>query len=258
MAMQNRIGAINSVAVNLDNVRKRISDIESRFGIGGDFQTTLENEIARQDQRVQSLAPVDRIGQSSMMNTPKINSVDSKIPALGDVPNFNDRAVKDPNVAIAPNPIDDSSDKIPDRDDKKFMENFDPSIPGIIPSAAESTENMLESTALKYGVNPKLVKAIAITESNLNQDAISRTGAIGVMQLMPETAASLGVDPYDREQNIEGGTRYIRQMLDKFGGNVVKAIAAYNAGPEAVKKYGGIPPYSETQNYVGRVLNIAR
>ena len=78
------------------------------------------------------------------------------------------------------------------------------------------------------------------------------------MQLMRETAAGLGVNPYDKQQNIEGGVKYIRQMMDTFGGDVQKAIAAYNAGPQAVKDYNGVPPYRETQNYVNKVLDIYR
>ncbi|MBR1858815.1 MAG: lytic transglycosylase domain-containing protein [Selenomonadaceae bacterium] len=119
-----------------------------------------------------------------------------------------------------------------------------------------STEEMLEAAAAKYNVDPKLVRAVAIAESDLNQSAISSKGAIGVMQLMPETARSLGVDPYDVQQNIDGGTRYLKQLLDSFNGDVQKAIAAYNAGSGAVRRYGGIPPYAETQRYVGRVMNL--
>lgn len=123
-------------------------------------------------------------------------------------------------------------------------------------AAPTTTEGMIEAAARRYGVESELVKAIATAESNLDQTARSYVGAIGVMQLMPETAESLGVDPYDEKQNIEGGAHYIRQMLDKFNGNVKHAIAAYNAGPGAVQRYGGIPPYSETQNYVGRVMDF--
>ncbi len=122
--------------------------------------------------------------------------------------------------------------------------------------APSTTEEMLEAAADKYNVDPNLVKAIATAESDWDQNAVSNVGAIGVMQLMPETAAGLGVDPYDERENIEGGAKYIRQMLDTFDGNVRKAVAAYNAGPGAVKRYGGVPPYSETQNYVGRVLDL--
>jgi soluble lytic murein transglycosylase-like protein len=99
---------------------------------------------------------------------------------------------------------------------------------------------------------------VAEVESNGDQDAVSSVGAIGVMQLMPDTAASLGVDPYNKQQNIEGGAKYLRQMLDTFGGDLKKAVAAYNAGPGAVKDYGGVPPYKETQNYVSKVLDIYR
>lgn len=119
-----------------------------------------------------------------------------------------------------------------------------------------TTEEMLEFAAAKYNVDPNLVKAIATAESNWDQSAVSAVGAVGVMQLMPETAAGLGVNPYDERQNIEGGAKYIRQMLDTFGGNVRNAVAAYNAGPGAVQRYGGVPPYSETQSYVGRVLDL--
>ncbi|MBR4903960.1 MAG: lytic transglycosylase domain-containing protein [Selenomonadaceae bacterium] len=121
-----------------------------------------------------------------------------------------------------------------------------------------SVEDLITRTATEYGVDPQLVKAIAIAESDMNQDEISSVGAIGVMQLMPETAEGLGVNPYDTNENIAGGTKYIKQMLDTFDGNVPLAVAAYNAGPGAVKRYGGIPPYSETKNYVGRVMDMYR
>lgn len=117
---------------------------------------------------------------------------------------------------------------------------------------------MVKAASDKYQLDPKLVSAVAEVESGGNQEAMSPAGAIGVMQLMPDTAASLGVNPYDKQQNIEGGAKYLRQMLDDFGGDVKKAIAAYNAGPNAVKKYGGVPPYPETQDYVDKVLDIYR
>ncbi len=116
----------------------------------------------------------------------------------------------------------------------------------------------IAEAAGKYGVDPKLVSAVAEVESGFSQDAISATGAVGVMQLMPETAESLGVNPYDAAQNIDGGAHYLKKMLDTFDGDLRKAVAAYNAGPEAVREYGGVPPYSETQNYVSSVLDIYR
>jgi soluble lytic murein transglycosylase-like protein len=109
-----------------------------------------------------------------------------------------------------------------------------------------------------YGIPEDLLKAVARAESGFDPNAVSRCGAVGVMQLMPGTARALGVsNSYDPEQNIMGGAKYLRQMLDEFGGDVELALAAYNAGPGAVRKYGGVPPYAETQNYVRVVSKYA-
>ena len=122
--------------------------------------------------------------------------------------------------------------------------------------ASNETARFIQEAAAKYGLDSRLVAAVAEAESSGNQSEISEAGAVGVMQLMPDTAASLGVNPYDEKQNIEGGAHYLKQMLDTFGGDMKKAMAAYNAGPQAVKDYGGVPPYAETQNYVNKVLDL--
>ena len=110
--------------------------------------------------------------------------------------------------------------------------------------------------ARNYNVPPALVKAVVMAESGMNADALSKAGAQGLMQLMPATARGLKVaDPWDPQQNIDGGTRYLRQNLDRFGETRL-ALAAYNAGPGNVRKYGGIPPFKETQVYVERVLDL--
>ncbi len=115
----------------------------------------------------------------------------------------------------------------------------------------ESMDAIFEEAAARYDVSVDLLKAVAKAESGFNPNAVSKAGAIGVMQLMPATARSLGVaDPYDARQNIMGGAKYLKENLDRFNGDVSLALAAYNAGPNAVQKYGGVPPYSETQNYV--------
>ena len=109
--------------------------------------------------------------------------------------------------------------------------------------------------AARYGVDSNLVDAVAWQESRYNPRARSSAGAIGVMQLMPGTARQLGVrNPHDVQQNVTGGTAYLREQLERFGNNVPLALAAYNAGPGAVLKYGGIPPYRETQNYVRQII----
>lgn len=128
-----------------------------------------------------------------------------------------------------------------------------------IPAQKTSTKsqvlNVVNQISKKYDVDEKLVQALIKQESGFNPKAKSKSGAMGLMQLMPSTAKNLGVqDPYNMVQNVEGGVKYLKSMLNKYNGNVILALAAYNAGPNAVDKYSGVPPYKETQNYVKNIL----
>ena len=129
--------------------------------------------------------------------------------------------------------------------------------PSVSGRKAEHLYHMfIIQTASHYQIDPALIKAIIMAESGYNTRAISKRGAKGLMQLMPVTAQSLGVeDIFNPHQNITGGVQYFKQMVNRFNGDVKLALAAYNAGPSAVEKHNGIPPYRETQRYVEKVMN---
>lgn len=249
----NPIENIGGMSNRIIQIQQRISTIQSQFAdtenklsvdsINADFQSKLDKEIERQE-RVQAemqTAAKNKIEKNLPVNENEIINAAKVAAALGS------GNVATPDIlapTIRRNAKDDFTPTPNDKDDKD--RNFDQA----------STEDMILTAARRNGVSPDLVRAVAIAESDMNQNEISDAGAIGVMQLMPETAAALGVNPYDEKQNIEGGAIYLRQMLDKFNGNVSHALAAYNAGPGAVQRYGGVPPYRETQNYVGRIMDI--
>jgi len=123
-----------------------------------------------------------------------------------------------------------------------------------VPAAPSDFDALIVAAAQRHGVDTALIRAVIAVESGYRPGAVSSAGAKGLMQLMDATAQGLGVtDPFDPAQNIDGGTRYLRMMLDRFG-EISLALAAYNAGPGAVERFGGIPPYAETQRYVPAVL----
>ena len=278
-------------AINPVKPTQAVDDVQK---VPGATQSVNENDAANSAKVAQALREVEKVETTAPADNKKSESAQSTLPGEEVLPNkINQPQASPPKIERVDVP--DTELKIPSREEKVFEDNYsgknaeviptedlimqtaneygvDPQIvkgivefinqrqhaPAPIESEITSVEDLIAQKAFEYGVDPQLVRAIAIAESDMNQDEISPVGAIGVMQLMPETAAGLGVDPYDTDENIEGGTKYLKQMLDTFDGNIPLAVAAYNAGPGAVKRYGGIPPYSETQNYVGRVMDMYR
>ena len=144
----------------------------------------------------------------------------------------------------------------PDTDFQKILNSTIENKKNPTSVSRSEIDNLISKYADKNGLDEDFVKAVINQESGFNPNATSHCGAMGLMQLMPSTAQGLGVkNAYDAEQNIEGGTKYLKGLMDRFGNDKQLALAAYNAGPNAVKKYGGIPPYQETQNYVKKVLS---
>ena len=130
-----------------------------------------------------------------------------------------------------------------------------PRVGGTVTARARAFRPDVDLAGQRYEVSPALIDAIAHVESRYNPTAVSRAKAAGIMQLMPGTARALGVNPRDPAANIRGGTAYLRQLLDRFDGDVVRTIAAYNAGPGAVVRAGGVPRYPETVAYVASVMD---
>lgn len=129
-------------------------------------------------------------------------------------------------------------------------------VPATLEERLAMWENPIQQLSEKYQVDPDLVRAVMRCESGGNPNAVSSAGAIGLMQLMPATAKGLGVDPNDPLRNLEGGIKYLAQLADKYDGDYVRTLAAYNAGSGRVDSYGGVPPFPETQRYVKNVLAL--
>ncbi|KAF0183655.1 MAG: lytic transglycosylase [Nitrospirae bacterium] len=164
---------------------------------------------------------------------------------------------------IQPEPEKNSADKKPAQPSGKTTESTEPKAATqkdslkreSVSTRKNAYANIVEEKAKKHDVDPKLVKSVIRAESNWNSSAVSPKGAMGLMQLMPQTAHLMGVgNAFDPEENIEGGVKYLRYLLGRFNGNLTLALAAYNAGPKAVERKGGVPGIPETVNYVQKIM----
>jgi len=157
--------------------------------------------------------------------------------------------------------VDNTQLKVP-VDTQKTNVTYKPETPGratgLFSHLQKDIQELINWAAQKVGLDSKLLSAVVRIESGGNQAAVSPKGAVGVMQLMPETARGLGVNPYNLQENVLGGAVYLKQQLDKYQGDIPKALAAYNAGPGAVDKYNGVPPYRETITFISRVMSMFR
>ncbi len=154
------------------------------------------------------------------------------------------------------NSKDSSFVDVPTSDIVNFEKDLTPA-PAIAPIAANSQPlpDLVNDISGRHHLDPDLINSVIHAESNFNPHAVSRKGAQGLMQLMPQTASQLGVqNSFDASANVEGGTRYLRELLERYNFDLVKALAAYNAGPQRVEQYRGVPPYYETHAYVARII----
>ena len=196
----------------------------------------LQNDFTLEFSRREVAGPVTRLwlcGEDGFVEIPttEIQRIDQKEPA-------------------PPKPSTEAAPPKPSRESAEATQTVSELSPGA------SIQALIAGAASRHGIDPDFVASVVKVESGFNPSAISPKGARGLMQLMPQTAASFGVEnAFDPAANIEAGTRYLRQLLELYDGDAVKALAAYNAGPQRVLQYGGLPPYSETRAYVSRVIH---
>ena len=231
---------------------KRVGLVNMSVGISSSLNTILArmNSIENGFQALNSVAyEIDLNQNHGIQETPKSDFqkiLDSKMPQKEETPSVSEEENK---------MVEALKENLPDDIDEIKKEAIN--IKSKLDLKAQTTDidSIIETFSSKYNVDEDFIKAIIKQESGFNPKATSKKGAMGLMQLMPATAKSLGVsDAYNPWENVEGGVKYLKGLLDKYNNNHELALAAYNAGSGAVKKYGGIPPYRETQNYVKSIM----
>ena len=233
------------------------AEAEARLKEAQEERVAIENsEFNSKYEKLAALHKVDREIRKYSLEVGKSVTAQKELTKL--FGQFND-IIANSNLNGTLNRINSGNGNISlSKDDNDFKYKADQSVKvleSLAPNGLEWVVDEIVNQAIANGVEPALAVAIAKNESGFNQNAISPAGAIGIGQLMPDTAASLGVNPYDWKQNILGMIKYIKELRETFDGDIAKVIAAYNAGPAAVKTYGGIPPYPETQAYYENVAS---
>ena len=209
-------------------------------------------EIPQNQNPIDTIYPNTRANVQSFENVLKASTTD-----FGSLLRGPQRMNVNANIIQKQNPTMSLNSALEELQNTRSVEEVQVPVLNIDRTSATKSQilGMISQIAEKHDVDEDLIKAVIKQESGFNTRAKSKAGAMGLMQLMPATAASLGVkDPFNPVQNVDGGTRYLKSMLDKYNGNVILALAAYNAGPGAVDKYDGVPPYKETQNYIRNIL----
>lgn len=241
--------AIDNVLARITTIRSRINQIKQRINSlhKSDFDSVLKQEIQKNDNSnsAKNNAASSKKNLPPARNTGLNTSQQMKIPKMTFEKNaaiINDQQGNFSGPAsIQLNPLSGA----------QRTEQFNQQISKL----SDEIGSIILDKSHQHEVDPLLISAIMAVESDFNPSAVSNSGAMGLMQLMPGTANELGVhNPFNMTQNIDGGVKYFKMLLERFSGDLKLALAAYNAGPNAVAKYGGVPPYEETQNYVVKVL----